>query len=73
MGYPAHPVIQKMRTDVCNRTCFTYPQIVKNEIEYLHAKINQFPEDPSDELMLSTRYEKEFRTGSVSSDYQKLL
>ena len=38
-GYPAHPVIVEARTNVINKACFSYPQIVKNEIEYLHIKL----------------------------------
>ena len=38
-GFPAHPFVIERRMDVINKTCFNYPQIVKNEIEYLHSKL----------------------------------
>lgn len=66
-GYPAHPVIIQHRTNLINQTCFTYPQILKNEIEYLQLKLQQNREDTDD----VHKFEKEFRTGFVSSDYKK--
>ena len=54
MGYPAHPWIVEKRTNVVNRTCFCYPQILKNEIEYLHMKLSE--NDKSKEH----KFEKEF-------------
>ena len=63
-----------MRTDILNKTCFKYPQIVKNEIEYLHCKLHlNFDENTSDEYLKQTRFEKEFMTGRVSNDYKSLL
>ena len=69
MGYPAHPFIQQQRTDVLNKTCFKYPQIVKNEIEYLHTKVNTSFEDATDEYLQQTRFERVFTTGKITSDY----
>ena len=40
MGYPAHPYIIEQRMKMINKTCFSYPAIVKNEIEYLPAKLS---------------------------------
>lgn len=45
LGYPAHPYIFQKRTKVVNSICYYYPGILKNEIEYLHAKIHGFKED----------------------------
>lgn len=72
-GYPAHPHIQKWRADTINQTCFKFPPILKNEIEYLHSKIHPLPEEPTDEDLLQTRYEKTFRTGKVQLDYERVL
>ena len=40
MGYPAHPYVIEKRMSVVNKTCFSYPQIIKNEIEYMHTKLS---------------------------------
>ena len=40
-GYPAHPWIVEKRTNLISETCYIYPAILKNEIEYLHRKILQ--------------------------------
>ena len=69
MGYPAHPFIVEQRTKVLNRVCFKYPQILKNEIEYLHTKIHDLHEEASDEELVKSRYEKVFQTGEISTDY----
>jgi hypothetical protein len=39
ISYPAHPVIFEKRTHVLNSVCYYHPQIVKNEIEFLHRKL----------------------------------
>jgi hypothetical protein len=68
-GFPAHPFIQECRTNVINKSCFSYPQIVKNEIEYLHTKLCQKTGKDSE-----TSVEREFEIGnSASYDYKKLL
>lgn len=46
---------------------------MKNEIEYLHTKINTSFDDANDDFLQKTRFEREFTTGKVTSDYQKLL
>ena len=77
-GFPAHPYIQAARTEVINESCFSYPQIVKNEIEYLHSKICQF-NNAKAENSESTDEEKnnvfvrDFQIGNISYDYKKLL
>lgn len=77
IGYPAHPFIVNKRIEVINRSCFKYPQIIKNEIEFLHRKVHGLPEQAeescTDEQLQDSRYEKEFKTGVVNSDYKKLL
>lgn len=76
IGYPAHPYIQLKRTQIINQACYKYPPILKNEVEYLHRKINDLPLDPeamTDEQLLATRFEKSFQIGQVTADYKKLL
>ena len=52
IGYPAHPYIQIKRTELINKCCYKYPTILKNEIEYLHLKINNLKDEQlSDELL----------------------
>ncbi len=46
--YPAHPYILEKRAEMVNAICFYYPQILKNEIEYLHRKIHNIKDE--DEL-----------------------
>lgn len=36
VGYPAHPYILERRSEAINSICYYYPQILKNEIEFLH-------------------------------------
>lgn len=51
-GYPAHPYIIGERTKVINKCCFKNPEIIKNEIEYLHDKIHcGFTSDSTDEFL----------------------
>ena len=40
IGYPAHPTIIEKRRKCINNCCFFAPSMVKNEIEYMHAKID---------------------------------
>ena len=51
-GYPAHPFIIEKRARILSRCCFKYPKIIKNEIEYLHAKIHEFPAEPTNEYLV---------------------
>jgi len=69
-GFPAHPVIQAARTDVINKSCFSYPQIVKNEIEYLHMKLCQGRKKAEKE---PSAFIKDFQTGETMYDYKRLL
>lgn len=70
IGYPAHPYIFEKRSQVLNMVCYYHPQILKNEIEYLHRKIHKpiKPEEKAKEEVETeeqkeeeTKYEKEFR------------
>lgn len=40
IGYPAHPVIIDERRKVINQGCFFAPSVIKNEIEFMHRKID---------------------------------
>jgi hypothetical protein len=40
IGYPAHPLILEKRRRCINSCCFFAPQMIKNEIEYMHSKID---------------------------------
>ena len=75
MGYPAHPYIVEQRMHVINKTCFSYPQIVKNEIEYLHTKLveNHRKLHGEDEEEPPLKFERVFTIGDVTSDYKRLL
>ena len=64
-GYPAHPWIVERRTKLLSDTCYLYPAILKNEIEYLHSKLIQ--NDPKSDHKI----EREFRTGAVTLDSYK--
>ena len=58
------------RQEAVNRCCFGYPKLLKNEIEYLHQKIHEFPDEPDNDLLVNTRYEREFKTGLGYNAYQ---
>ena len=40
LGYPAHPDIIEKRRKFVNESCFFAPSTLKNEIEYMHSKID---------------------------------
>jgi hypothetical protein len=40
LGYPAHPKIIEKRRACVNKCCFFAPIMIKNEIEYMHSKID---------------------------------
>ena len=40
LGYPAHPKIIEKRRACINKCCFFAPIMIKNEIEYMHSKID---------------------------------
>lgn len=46
-GYPAHPEIIEARRKCLNGSCYFAPSMLKNEIEYMHGKIEGV--DPDDE------------------------
>ena len=60
IGYPAHPFIFEKRSQVINNICYYHPQILKNEIEYLHRKIYPKQDEKDASEHLKTRYEREF-------------
>ena len=63
--YPAHPLILERRTQAVNNICYYYPEILKNEIEYLHSKLHPIikeGEEKTPEGESSSRYEKDFAT-----------
>jgi len=84
-SYPAHPTIQEMRTKIINKSCFSYPSIVKNEIEFLHMKMcmlelekqRKLLNDPDlsmDDLDTATTVlEREFKIGDTSKDYKQMI
>lgn len=75
-GYPAHPWVVDKRMGVINRTCFSYPQIVKNEIEYLHTKLSEEharSQEIKEEEPEPLKFERIFTIGQVTSDYKRLL
>ena len=77
MGYPAHPYVLKHRMHCINKTCFSYPQIVKNEIEYLHSKLienhRKVHGEDDEEEGPPLKFERVFTIGEVTSDYKRLL
>ena len=47
LSYPAHPTILEARRKAINQCCFFAPSMIRNEIEYMHGKIEGV--DPEDE------------------------
>lgn len=46
ISFPAHPDVIDARRIAINKICFMYPVIIKNEIEFMHAKLEGIkPED----------------------------
>lgn len=41
LEYPAHPVVNAKRAECINRICYSYPKILKIEIEFLHRKLTE--------------------------------
>lgn len=39
LEYPAHPVVSAKRSELINKICYSYPKILKIEIEFLHRKL----------------------------------
>ena len=75
VGYPAHPFIMEQRMKMINKTCFSYPSIVKNEIEYIHTKLSQHHASKQEgkEDSEPLKFEQVFTIGEVTSDYKRLL
>ena len=76
VGYPAHPVILEQRRKAVNKCCFFAPQMIKHEIEYMHAKIDGI--NSKEDLIskveskdTSNSIEKVFKTGQVALVKQK--
>ena len=67
IGYPAHPEVLERRRKAINQCCFFAPSIVKNEIEYMHAKIEGVSIEDEEAQMQEGqfKYEKEFTTGDL--------
>lgn len=45
IGFPAHPLIVEKRRKCINSCCFFAPSMIKNEIEFMHAKIDGIKTD----------------------------
>jgi hypothetical protein len=68
VAYPPHPLIIEKRRNVINKCCFFAPSMIKNEIEYMHSKIEGInsEKDLIDKIENSeNKYEKEFETGNI--------
>lgn len=66
IGYPAHPAIIEKRRKCINTCCFFAPSMIKNEIEYMHAKIDGVRSD--DDIVAKgdqNKFEKKFKTGNL--------
>ena len=76
-GYPAHPYILEQRMNVINRACYSFPPILKNEIEYIHTKLSEEHarlaqlQESNDEVSL--KFERVFTIGQVTSDYKRMI
>lgn len=75
-GYPAHPTILEKRRKTINQCCFFAPQMVKNEIEYMHAKIDGISSEEDliskvESNDTSNTIEKTFKTGQVGLKKQE--
>ena len=66
IGYPAHPSIIEKRRKCINSCCFFAPSMIKNEIEYMHAKIDGISQE-SDMIEKGdeNKFEKTFKTGNL--------
>lgn len=76
VGYPAHPTILEKRRKCINQCCFFAPSMVKNEIEYMHAKIDGVSTE--EDLLakvesndMSNTLERSFKTGQVGLKKQE--
>jgi len=76
VAFPAHPLVIEERRKVMNKCCFFAPEMLKNEIEFMHSKIDgvKTKEDLANKIaeenekhadIKSMKYEKSFTTGDV--------
>lgn len=67
VGYPAHPEIIDARRVAVNKCCFQHPSILKNEIEYMHSKLEGIELDDPAAILEDGKhlYKKEFQTGKI--------
>jgi len=75
IGYPAHPEVIERRRKCINDCCFFAPSMLKNEIEFMHAKIDGISseEDLVERLLEEQKaMEKEGRNINVNR-YEKVF
>ena len=81
IGFPADPMVVEERRKVLNKCCYYAPEMLKNEIEFMHSRvdgiqIDHFGEkcegelarklaEESDSSIPSRKYEKIFKTGDL--------
>ena len=67
ISYPSHPTILEARRKAINQCCFFAPSMIRNEIEFMHGKIEGVdPEDEESQLQKGKHpYEKVFETGTL--------
>eukprot|EP00347_Sterkiella_histriomuscorum_P024425 403331161 len=76
IAYPAHPFIFDRRSEVVSRISYFFPTCLRNEIEYLHARIHDLPIDleAREELLKQdtsdNKYEREFAVGKGKNKYR---
>jgi hypothetical protein len=74
VGYPAHPLILDKRRKCINSCCFFAPSMIKNEIEFMHSKIDgiKSEEDLLEKLDdQENKFEKVFTTGQLGISLMK--
>jgi len=54
LGFPGHPLIVEKRLHLISATCYAFPSLIKNDIEYIHSKIILKNE--------GHKFEKEYKT-----------
>lgn len=74
IGFPAHPVVIEKRRRAINQCCFFAPSMVKNEIEYMHSKVEGVQNDDEEALLSDGKhsYEKIFSTGQLGLSLLKV-
>ena len=73
VGYPAHPLIIEQRRKVVNQCCFCAPSMIKNEIEFMHSKLEGIEQQDEEALLREGKYtySKEFTTGKLGLSLMK--